>query len=91
MELFDIGGRGFQRLGDLGVQDPVSRLDLLGGGYKVRGGDVGLELLMLPEGFGVAVDAQGAQDGRHHLEHGADVNLRAGQDRLPPRRLKFGE
>jgi hypothetical protein len=47
--------------------------------------------LMLPEGFGVALGAQRRQDGRHHLQHGADVFLGTGQDRLPPRRCEFGE
>jgi len=46
---------------------------------------------MLPEGLGVAVGAQGGQDGRHHLQHRADVFLGAGQDRLPPRRRKLAE
>jgi hypothetical protein len=77
MKFFDIGCCDFEGGGNLGVQDPVSRFDLFGRGQKVRGADVRLELLMLPQGFGVAVGPQGAQDGRHHLQHGADVFLGA--------------
>jgi len=32
MKFFNIGGRDLEGGGDLGVQEPVSRLNLLGGG-----------------------------------------------------------
>jgi hypothetical protein len=91
VKFFNIGGRGLEAGEDLGIQGPVRRLDLPGGGFQVGDGDIIFKLLVLPPGFGVAVPADGRQNGGHRFQDGADVFLRARQDRLPPPRGQTGE
>ena len=68
------------------VDGPVGRLDLVGGGLQVRRGEIGLELPVLPQGFGVAVRTQGGQDRGHDGQHFAHVHLGTAEDGLPPGR-----
>ena len=89
VKFFDIARRHLQGRQHLRVHGPVSRLDLLRRGLQIRHGQIGLELPVLPDGFGVAVLAQGRDDRRHRGQHFAHVHLGAAQDRLPPGRVQF--
>ena len=79
----------FRAASTLRVHGPVGRLDLFRGGLQVGHGQIGLELPVLPEGFGVALGAQGRQDGGHDGQDFAHVHLGTAEDGLPPRQVKF--
>jgi len=88
VKLFDVGVSRLEGRQHLRINGPVSSRDLLRGGLQVAQGEIGLELPVLPQRFGVPIPAQRCQDGSHLGQHLAHVSPGAHEDGLPPGRGK---